>query len=151
VSAEDGDLAIGRLHGHAEVGGEAGIANERVVGWFQDRMEFGPPKSEAGKRTVALPAAALLERLRADGRVRILADVVLNQVLVRFEIEGQDPDELTRSVIRRVQQEGTCWLGGTTWHGMAAMRISVSNWSTTEADVDASADAILRCLRESDE
>jgi glutamate/tyrosine decarboxylase-like PLP-dependent enzyme len=86
--------------------------------------------------------------LAADSRVRILSEVVLNQVLVRFEIEGQDPDELTRSVIRRVQQEGTCWLAGTTWHGMAAMRISVSNWSTTEADVDASAAAILRCIQE---
>jgi glutamate/tyrosine decarboxylase-like PLP-dependent enzyme len=84
--------------------------------------------------------------LAADRRVQILSEVVLNQVLVRFVEEGRDPDELTRSVIRRVQQEGTCWLGGTTWHGMAAMRISVSNWSTTEADVDASAAAIRRCL-----
>jgi hypothetical protein len=36
-------------------------------------------------------------------------------------------------------------MGGTTWHGSAAMRISVSNWSTTEADADRSVDAILRC------
>ena len=85
--------------------------------------------------------------LGADGRVRILCQVVLNQVLVRFQGEGREPDELTRAVIRRVQQEGTCWLAGTTWHGVAAMRISVSNWSTTEADVDVSAEAILRCLR----
>ena len=49
---------------------------------------------------------------------------------------------------RAVQDDGTCWLGGTTWHGMAAMRISVSNWSTTEADADLSVDAILRCARE---
>jgi hypothetical protein len=47
-----------------------------------------------------------------------------------------------------VQQEGTCWLGGTTWHGLAAMRISVSNWSTTEEDIDRSAEAILRCAGE---
>jgi hypothetical protein len=46
-----------------------------------------------------------------------------------------------------VQQEGTCWLGGTVWHGMAAMRISISNWSTTEQDIDRSADAILETLR----
>ena len=46
-----------------------------------------------------------------------------------------------------MQADGTCWLGGTTWHGMAAMRISVSNWSTTDADVDLSIDAILRCAR----
>ena len=50
-------------------------------------------------------------------------------------------------VIAAVQADGTCWLGGTTWHGMAAMRISVSNWSTTEADIDRSAEAILRCFR----
>jgi hypothetical protein len=48
-------------------------------------------------------------------------------------------------VIAAVQQDGTCWLGGTTWHGMAAMRISVSNWSTTEADADISVAAIRRC------
>ncbi len=50
-------------------------------------------------------------------------------------------------VIAAVQADGTCWLGGTTWHGMAAMRISVSNWSTTEADADLSVEAILRCAQ----
>ncbi len=43
-----------------------------------------------------------------------------------------------------MQDEGTAWMGGTTWHGKAAMRISVSNWSTTEADADRTVDAILR-------
>ena len=57
-------------------------------------------------------------------------------------------DDFTRRVIAAVQADGTCWLGGTTWHGMAAMRISVSNWSTTEADADLSVEAILRCARE---
>ena len=75
--------------------------------------------------------------------VEVLNDVVLNQVLVRFE----DDDATTRSVIEAVQSDGTCWLGGTTWKGRAAMRISVSNWSTTDEDVDRSAAAILRCLR----
>jgi hypothetical protein len=83
---------------------------------------------------------------------------VLNQVLVRFvppgsaEEAGAVPDaavdDFTRRVIAAVQADGTCWLGGTTWHGMAAMRISVSNWSTTEADADISVEAILRCARE---
>ena len=54
-------------------------------------------------------------------------------------------DAFTREVIAAVQADGTCWLGGTTWHGMAAMRISVSNWSTTEEDADASVAAIRRC------
>ena len=46
-------------------------------------------------------------------------------------------------MIARVQQEGTCWLGGTRWQGREAMRVSVSNWSTTEKDVDRSVDAVL--------
>ncbi|HEY0782446.1 MAG TPA: aminotransferase class V-fold PLP-dependent enzyme [Thermoanaerobaculia bacterium] len=88
-------------------------------------------------------------RLRDEPGVEVLNDVVLNQVLVRFQPEGGGgaADELTRDVVSRVQADGTCWLGGTVWQGMAAMRISVSNWSTTEADVDASADAILRIVR----
>ena len=74
----------------------------------------------------------------------MLADVVLNQVLVRFLDPGGDHDTRTRAVVEAVQEDGTCWLGGTTWQGKAAMRISVSNWSTTTEDVDRSVDAILR-------
>ncbi|WP_370972875.1 aspartate aminotransferase family protein [Amycolatopsis sp. cg9] len=72
-----------------------------------------------------------------DGGAEIANDVVLNQVLVSF---GDGTDEL----VRKVQDDGTCWLGGTTWRGRRYLRISVSNWSTTEADVDRSAAAILR-------
>ena len=79
----------------------------------------------------------------------VLNDVVLNQVLVRFEAgDGADAaatDALTRDVIARVQRDGTCWLGGTTWHGMAAMRVSVSGWNTTDDDIDRSVAAIVRC------
>jgi hypothetical protein len=56
-------------------------------------------------------------------------------------------DERTRKVVAGVQDDGTCWLSGSTWHGMAVMRISVSNWSTTEADIDRSAAAIVRVAR----
>jgi glutamate/tyrosine decarboxylase-like PLP-dependent enzyme len=83
----------------------------------------------------------------ADG-VEVLNEVVLNQVLVRFTDPGGDSDGRTREVIRRVQEDGTLWLSGTTWHGMAAMRISVSNWSTTTDDVDRAAAAILAAARE---
>jgi glutamate/tyrosine decarboxylase-like PLP-dependent enzyme len=93
-------------------------------------------------------ATRMADRLRDEPGVVVLNDVVLNQVLVRFEpTDGGDADAYTRAVIAAVQADGTCWLGGTTWHGMAAMRISVSNWSTTVADIDVSADAILRCAR----
>jgi hypothetical protein len=74
----------------------------------------------------------------------VLNDVVLNQVLVRFA----DDDDISRAVVAGVQREGTCWLSGTDWHGLAAMRISVSNWSTTEDDARRSVAAILRVFRE---
>src|SRR5271165_1040892 len=76
--------------------------------------------------------------LRAAG-YRVLNDVVLNQVLVSF-----GSSERTREVIARVQRDGTCWCGGTVWQGHTAMRISVSSWATTEADVQRSLAAILR-------
>jgi glutamate/tyrosine decarboxylase-like PLP-dependent enzyme len=88
-------------------------------------------------------ARRIADRLRDADGIEVLNDVVLNQVLVRFD----DDDERTRRVIAAVQEDGTAWMGGTVWHGMAAMRISVSNWSTTEADADRTADAILRCAR----
>jgi glutamate/tyrosine decarboxylase-like PLP-dependent enzyme len=98
-------------------------------------------------------ARRMADGLRGAQGVTILNDVMLNQVLVRFSAPAADGDDgatdaFTRRVIAAVQADGTCWLGGTTWHGMAAMRISVSNWSTTEADADVSVEAILRCARE---
>ncbi|MGB7846053.1 MAG: aminotransferase class V-fold PLP-dependent enzyme [Candidatus Acidiferrum sp.] len=69
----------------------------------------------------------------------VLNEVVINQVLVSFGSEQK-----TREVIRRVQEDGTCWCGGTVWQGKTAMRISVSSWATTEADVEQSLAAILR-------
>jgi glutamate/tyrosine decarboxylase-like PLP-dependent enzyme len=133
----------------------------------RDPHEFTPEESRRGR---AVPVYAALRSLGRDGigelierncrlaarmasnlskhpGVRILNDVVLNQVLVRFEKTGSDPDQLTKDVIAGVQQEGTCWLGGTTWHGMAAMRVAVSNWSTTETDIDRSSDAIISIFR----
>ena len=92
-------------------------------------------------------ARRFAERLAADPQVQILNEVVINQVLVRF-VNGEDDDAFTAEIIRRVQQDGTCWAGGTTWQGQHALRISVSNWSTTEHDIDRSAAAILACLHE---
>ncbi|HEX8938900.1 MAG TPA: aminotransferase class V-fold PLP-dependent enzyme [Candidatus Limnocylindrales bacterium] len=98
-------------------------------------------------------AARMARQLAEAPGVRVLNDVVLDQVLVRF-LDPDAPgdaaaaDARTRAVIAAVQRDGTCWLGGTTWHGQAAMRISVVNWSTTEADADRSVEAILRCAGE---
>jgi len=81
--------------------------------------------------------------LRAAG-YRVLNDPVLNQVLVSF-----GSPERTREVIALVQREGTCWCGGTVWQGHTAMRISVSSWATTEADVERSLAAILNVASDS--
>jgi len=73
----------------------------------------------------------------------VLNEVVINQVLVSF-----GSPEATREVIRRIQEDGTCWCGGTVWQGKTAMRISVSSWATTEADVQSSLQGIIRIARE---
>jgi glutamate/tyrosine decarboxylase-like PLP-dependent enzyme len=93
-------------------------------------------------------ARRFADRLREEPTIRILNDVVLNQVLVRVEPPDGDGDAATREALRRVQEERICWLGGSHWHGVEAMRISVSNWSTTEDDIDRSADSIIRAARE---
>jgi glutamate/tyrosine decarboxylase-like PLP-dependent enzyme len=92
-------------------------------------------------------ASRFAEGLAAADGVVVLNEVVLNQVLVRFHAADGGHDAHTRRVVERVQDDGTCWMSGTTWRGQAAMRISVSNWTTDEADVDRSVAAILRCAR----
>ncbi len=94
-------------------------------------------------------AGRFADQLRTQPRLRVLNQVVLNQVLVGVEPGSGDADRATRETIRRVQEERVCWLGGTRWHDMDAMRISVSNWSTTEADVDRSVESIVRAVQAS--
>jgi glutamate/tyrosine decarboxylase-like PLP-dependent enzyme len=88
-------------------------------------------------------ARAFADELGSHEGVEILNEIVLNQVLVRFG----DDDDKTRRVVRRVQADGTCWLGATDWQGKAAMRISVSSFRTTAADVERSAAAILGAFK----
>lgn len=83
-------------------------------------------------------ARVCAQRLRGAG-FEVLNDVVLNQVLVSF---GRV--EETRRVIAEVQNDGTCWCGGTQWRGHAAMRISLSSWATTDEDIERSLEAVLR-------
>jgi glutamate/tyrosine decarboxylase-like PLP-dependent enzyme len=87
-------------------------------------------------------AATFADKLRNAG-FRILNDVVLNQVLVSF-----GDAETTNRVIKKVQEDGTCWCGGTTWQNQTAMRISVSSWKTTPEDIDKSASAIIKIAKE---
>lgn len=86
-------------------------------------------------------AARFADGLREAG-YEILNEVMLNQVLVAF-----GDDATTRRVIAAIQADGTCWCGGTVWQGRAAMRISVSSWATTDADVEQSLAAMLRVAR----
>jgi glutamate/tyrosine decarboxylase-like PLP-dependent enzyme len=132
-----------------------------ATGSERDPHEFVPEES---RRARAIPVyaalrslgrrgiAELVERncrqarrfgtaLRAAG-FDVLNEVVLNQVLVSFGT----PEE-TQATMAAIQQDGTCWCGGTTWQGHTAMRISVSNWSTTDEDVERSIEAIIRCAR----
>jgi glutamate/tyrosine decarboxylase-like PLP-dependent enzyme len=83
-------------------------------------------------------ASLFAELLRAEGYA-VLNDVVLNQVLVSF-----GSPEQTLQTIAAIQADGTCWCGGTVWQGRTAMRISVSNWSTTDEDVERSAAAMIQ-------
>ena len=86
-------------------------------------------------------ASRFAEGVRTAG-FEVLNDVRLNQMLVSF-----GSAERTRQVIDAVQRDGTCWCGGTVWQGQAAMRVSVSSWATTEADIDRSLDAVLRIAK----
>lgn len=86
-------------------------------------------------------ARRFAEGLSAAG-FQILNDVVLNQVLVSF-----GDAEKTNRVIADIQADGTCWCGGTVWQGKTAMRLSVSSWATTEADVERSLETMIQIAR----
>ena len=81
-------------------------------------------------------------RRLADAGYKVLNDVVINQVLVSF-----GSDEKTEKVIKAIQEDGTCWCGGTKWKGQTAMRISVCSWATTNEDMDKSLDAMIKCAK----
>jgi hypothetical protein len=70
--------------------------------------------------------------------------VTLNQVLVRFG----DDDAVTDEVIGAVQDDGVCWLGGTTFRRRRAMRFSICNWATSPEDIERSAGSIAAAARQ---
>ena len=128
---------------------------------LRDPMHFGP---DASRRARAVDVWAALKHLGRDGVAdlvtrccsfaarmgrelaaaghEVLNDVVLNQVLVAFGDDAQ-----TRRVIEALQQDGTCWCGVSQWQGRTVMRISVSSWATTDADVDRALKAMLAIAR----
>jgi glutamate/tyrosine decarboxylase-like PLP-dependent enzyme len=87
-------------------------------------------------------ARRLADAMRELEGAEVLNDVVLNQVLLRFD----NDDAITRAVVDEVQRGGEAWLGGTVWHGQAAVRVSVSNWWTSEVDIDRLAAALTAAL-----
>jgi glutamate/tyrosine decarboxylase-like PLP-dependent enzyme len=87
-------------------------------------------------------AARMAADLAQANGVEVLNEVVLNQVLVRFD----GHDAVTDAVIDRVQRDGTCWLSGSTFAGRRVMRISIVGWQTSEHDVELSIAAILAAL-----
>ena len=92
-------------------------------------------------------AVRMADRLWDTPGVQVLNEVVLNQVLVRFSSpSGPTGGNITNDVIAAVQAAGVCWCGGTMWAGAPAMRISISNWRTSEDDIDRSAASILQCF-----
>jgi glutamate/tyrosine decarboxylase-like PLP-dependent enzyme len=88
-------------------------------------------------------ARRMAEQLSMIPGAEVLNDVVLNQVLVRLP----GGDEANRAAVAAIQRDGTCWLGGTTWHGEYVLRVSISNWATTDDDVDRSAAAIAAAVK----
>jgi glutamate/tyrosine decarboxylase-like PLP-dependent enzyme len=148
----------------AAMGARASYLIQADPGGPRDALEWNPEFSRRARGFPVYAAirslgrsgiAELIERCCAHARrfaealsevagIEVLNDVVLNQVLVRFSSEDGDDDAHTDAVIETVQRDGTCWLSGTTWQGMRAMRISVSSHATTTEDVDRSIEAILR-------
>ena len=125
----------------------------------RDPMGYSP---EFSRRARALPAWAAIRSLGRRGIAsmverscdsataiargltdvpgcEILNDVVLNQVLLRFE-----NDDRTAAIVAAVQREGEAWMSGARWDGRAAIRISVSCWRTNDGDVRRTVDAFAR-------
>lgn len=133
----------------------------------RDQIEWGP---EWSRRARGIPIYAALRTLGRDGvaglverccdlarelverlgelpGVEVLAAPIVNQGLVRFLDPDGDHDTRTEAVVRRIDASGEAWFGPTTWRGMRVMRISVSNFRTTPADLDRTVAAVARALR----
>lgn len=90
-------------------------------------------------------AAHMAKLLACHDEIQVLNDVVLNQVLLA--VNTDDQESVTRAIIARIQNSGVCWIGGTTWQGNPAIRISVSNWQTSFEDIERSASCIIDAVR----
>ena len=154
---QDSGVAIVRNRETLQRAMSIGAAYYPEPGEERDPMKCGPESSRRARAIEIWAALRSLGRLGvaelieqtcqhavafADGfrtaGYEVLNDVALNQVLVSF-----GDDDTTMRIIEAIQAEGTCWCGGTIWKGRRAMRISVSSWATTQADVEQSLQAML--------
>ena len=133
--------AEGGVRGPSDYVQESSRRARGFVTWAALRQLGRHGVAELVERCCSL-ARRFADQLGAVEGVGVVNDVVLNQVLVDF---GGDVE--TGRVIDLVQRSGECWMGGTTWHGQRLMRISVSNWRTTKADVDRSVAAIVAAAK----
>jgi aromatic-L-amino-acid decarboxylase len=158
------DCGIAMVRDQAALRAAMGVRAAYLVqgGGLPDPMDLVPEFSRRARGVPVWAAlsslgrsgvAELVERCCAHARrfaagfeamegAEVLNDVVLNQVLVRFD----DDDAVTGAVVAAVQDSGEAYPSGTTWKGLAAMRVSVSNWRTTEADVDRALAAVRLAL-----
>ncbi len=129
---------VGREFGGGDFVAESSRRARGFATWAAIRSLGRSGVADLVDRSCAL-ARRFADGLRAIDGVTIVNDVVLNQVLVRVGDE-----DTTNRINRLVQDEGTLWLGATSWRGERLLRVSVSNWSTTEEDVDRCVEAIAR-------
>lgn len=127
---------VGREFGGGDFVAESSRRARGFATWAAIRSLGRSGIADLVDRSCAL-ARRFADRLRAIDGITVVNDVVLNQVLVRVGDE-----DTTSRIERRVQDDGTLWLGSTTWRGERLLRVSVSNWSTTEEDVDRCVEAI---------
>ena len=83
----------------------------------------------------------IAEQLSELDGVEVLNDVDYTQVSLAF---GEDAT--TRAVTARIIGDGLVWMSGSRWQGRDVLRLSVSNWTTDDGDVDAAVTAVWKAL-----
>jgi glutamate/tyrosine decarboxylase-like PLP-dependent enzyme len=129
---------VGREFGGGDLVPESSRRARGFATWAAIRSLGRSGIADLVDRSCAL-ARRFADGMRAVDGVTIVNDVVLNQVLIRVGDE-----DTTNRINRWVQDDGTLWLGSTSWRGERLLRVSVSNWSTAEEDVDRCVEAIAR-------
>ena len=99
-------------------------------------------------------ARSLIEGMESVHGVEILCRPTLNQGLVRFldprpSATDEQHDRHTDAIIKKLREDGTAFFGGVTWRGRRAMRVSVSNWRTSESDIARTVAAVARAMNPS--